>query len=106
MSQMFTGDAVEPRLVAELGLRLHSKTRGQQDQRDLLCNLIEEQNRFRRLAARMGKLNQQDVVFLGFQLLHALRQVQHKIRSDRKLTLLEFLQATINCVCLSVYEKY
>src|SRR5260370_25411541 len=106
MSQMFAGDVFKAPLVAELGQRLDSKTGGQQDQRDLLCNLIEEQNRIRRLAARMGELNEKDVVCLGFQLLHALWQVQYKIRSDRELTLLEFLQATINCVRIPVYEKY
>jgi hypothetical protein len=105
MSEMFAGDALNAPVVAKLGLRLHSKTRGQKDQRDLLCNLIEEQHRFRRLAARMGKLNKEDVVCEGIQLLQALWQVQDKIGSDRKLALLEFQQATIDCVCIPVHEK-
>jgi len=105
MSQMFAGNVLKQAMVAKLGLRLNSETRSQQDQRDLLCDLTEQQNRFRRFAVRMGELNKKDVVGLGFQLLNALWQVQHEIRCDRKLPLLELLQATINCVRVTMHEK-
>jgi hypothetical protein len=69
---MFLGDELETSLFTELGQRLHSKPRGQQNKRNSLRNLVKEEYRFRPLAARVGELNKQDVIHVGFQLFHAL----------------------------------
>jgi len=66
---------------------------------------MKQQDRFRRLAVRVGELHEQDVIGVGFQLFHTLWNIQHKIRSDCELSLFEFLQATIDSVCIPVYEK-
>src|ERR1700688_2669207 len=105
MSQMFAGDVFEAARVSKLGQRLQCESRGQQEERGLQCNLLEKENRFRRLADWTGELNEKDIVSLAFELFDALPQVQHKIRSDGELSLFEFLQATIDCFRIAVYEK-
>ena len=105
MSQMFAGDVLEVAEVAELGQWLQCEPRGQQDERDFQCDLMKEQNRFGSLADWAWELNEKDIVCLGLELFDALRQVQNKIRGDRELSLFEFLQAIIDCVRITMYEK-
>ena len=66
---------------------------------------MKEQNRFRRLATGIWKFDKKDVVSLGLQLFHTLRQIQDKIGSDRELPLFEFLQAIVDRVRIPVHEK-
>ena len=66
---------------------------------------MEEQNRFRGLTAGVWELDEKHVVSVGFQLFHALRQIQDKIGSDREVSLLEFLQAIVDGIGIPVHEK-
>src|SRR5690242_10145125 len=85
--------------------RIASKFGRQKDKRGLLQGLMKKLQYLRSLAVRTGVLNDEGVIGPGSELFRALYQVQNTIGTDRELRFLEFLHASIDRVCVTMYEK-